>query len=763
MKKTFLKNWRTISISTAIFALAGIIWACSDDDFPYYGHSDFTPEAFVHPKYTPFFFSFATYYDKGYDNSYSYRFEDINLDEWASYLNGLNLKRTELKYLLYDASLKEIKKISDGDIDKNRLPTALKTSTLFSQKNNPKIKAFLTYLQIAKVAENYANAPEETSWYYEDKPKPIFDMKDYKYLEGKLKTQLDQAKDEFIRKRYWFQLVRYYYFDQQLDKSTALFNSIQAEMTKDVMYYRTMAYAAGSYYKQKNFSQANYLYSLVYEQCDNLKTVAHYSFHPQDEKDWKATLAFAQNVEEKITLWQMLGVFYEDEKRSIKEIYQLNPRSEKLDLLLVRAINKLEQTQNAISNRSGYELNIDKSGISLLLKLIQNDIQISKTFNPFLWYCAESYLLMMNGSFDEANQVLNKTNQYSANNDLQKWQLRLLKLVNTVAGAKVIDSNFENNILADLEWLQQFNHKDESIFRYEDALLFIRQNLSDKYKNQKDYFKSELFVSDDHFYNDTIKMNQMIDFLSKKNHTNFERLMIHFYPYDLDNLYEQKATIAAYHNHIDKAIAFMKKAPKAASSILRANPFNGFIKDCHDCEFDRFKGKALNKLSFLEKIKEMQEQLNQQKDLYNNSLLLGNAFYNMSHYGNSRVFYESKGGIIEGAHSPLYLQPDYRPLLTSMKQAKDYYNKAFQAASNDEERAKCVYLLAKCERNDWYNQNVYDIMDKYTIGYGYYDTLIPIQAITHFKTLKNQYQNTKYYQEVIRECGYFKKYVKGNF
>ena len=103
-----------------------------------------------------------------------------------------------------------------------------------------------------------------------------------------------------------------------------------------------MAYAAGAYYKLKNYSKANYYYSKVYDGCNALKTVAHYSFHPQEENDWKATLALCANNEEKITLWQMLGVFYSDETRAMKEIYQLNPHSEKLNLLLTRAINKEE-------------------------------------------------------------------------------------------------------------------------------------------------------------------------------------------------------------------------------------------------------------------------------------------------------------------------------------------------------------------------------------------------------------------------------------
>ena len=209
------------------------------------------------------------------------------------------------------------------------------------QKRDKKTIAFLDYLSLAKKAEVFAVNNLEYEWDYESKKKnPYYSAKP---LNGKMQQGYVQANDPFLKQRYWFQLERSYFFNDSAQKAIRFFESSEKGFPKNELYYRTMAYAAGAYYKLKNYTKANYYYSKVYDGANALKTVAHYSFHPQEETDWKATLALCANNEEKITLWQMLGVFYEDQPRAIQEIYALNPRSEKLNLLLTRAVNEIEE------------------------------------------------------------------------------------------------------------------------------------------------------------------------------------------------------------------------------------------------------------------------------------------------------------------------------------------------------------------------------------------------------------------------------------
>ena len=79
---------------------------------------------------------------------------------------------------------------------------------------------------------------------------------------------------------------------------------------------------------------------------------------------------------------------------------------------------------------------------------------------------------------------------------------------------------------------------------------------------------------------------------------------------------------------------------------------------------------------------------------------------------------------------------------------------ALEKATDDEQRAKCHYLLAKCDRNEWYNRNYYNNPEN---EYKYDE-----QVYTNLKVFDglSQYSQTKYYQEVLRECGYFRTYLK---
>ncbi|MEO8853832.1 MAG: hypothetical protein ABI359_08635, partial [Ginsengibacter sp.] len=83
-----------------------------------------------------------------------------------------------------------------------------------------------------------------------------------------------------------------------------------------------------------------------------------------------------------------------------------------------------------------------------------------------------------------------------------------------------------------------------------------------------------------------------------------------------------------------------------------------------------------------------------------------------------------------------------------------YYRLALKAAKDDEQKARCHYMLAKCERNEWYNRYYYNNgTNEYNDNF-----MIPISAITEFQLLK-KYPNTQFYKEAIKECGYFDKYA----
>ena len=65
------------------------------------------------------------------------------------------------------------------------------------------------------------------------------------------------------------------------------------------------------------------------------------------------------------------------------------------------------------------------------------------------------------------------------------------------------------------------------------------------------------------------------------------------------------------------------------------------------------------------------------------------------------------------------------------------------------------HMLAKVERNNFYS-STYFMPNEYFYPYG---DFVSFKKWKGFEELKNTYSDTKYYQDVIAECGYFRKYL----
>jgi hypothetical protein len=316
-----------------------------------------------------------------------------------------------------------------------------------------------------------------------------------------------------------------------------------------------------------------------------------------------------------------------------------------------------------------------------------------------------------------------------------------------------VDDKFEKDILDDVEWLRTCHEIAPESFRYTYAFETIKRQLAKKYGQQKLLVKSECYVSKPEFYTQDKNVIELETFLLKKNKTPYKELCKNLYQNTLDDLYEFQAIKMAFADKIDEAISLMEKSGEKAKKGLLGNPFNGRINDCHDCDHEQYKGVPYTKLTLLQKMKEMKANILAGKDIYNNSMLLGNAFYNISHYGNARLLYE--GAILGEAHySPEAIDSVFRSFLIDMKISTTYYLKALSTATNREQRAKCYYLLAKCERNEWYNITLFNKNDYY-----FGEAMVDIRSIDNFDSLR-QYSDTRYYQDVLKECGYFRTYLK---
>jgi hypothetical protein len=134
--------------------------------------------------------------------------------------------------------------------------------------------------------------------------------------------------------------------------------------------------------------------------------------------------------------------------------------------------------------------------------------------------------------------------------------------------------------------------------------------------------------------------------------------------------------------------------------------------------------------------------------------LLANAYYNITHYGNARLFYQTDITGYESYRANA-ISKIFQDRFTAQDIAEKCYLQAKSYAQTKEQLARCTFMAGKCERNEYYN-------DRYREEKEYSSEEYVFPGGKYFAELKQKFADTQYYKEVLRECGYFREYLKSN-
>lgn len=742
----FLKYSALIISVISVFSISG-----GGDDESYWVkyNSTFTPEAFVDDKsYEPLFYTNDMFY--GYDNylqDHSTRFVENQVNEWNSYL-GNEISKEELKLIIGTDSLNNVVTKVCAAIKNNKANSSSKKYNLENIKN----KQFFVFINLAKSLENATNF-----W-------PDWDYKTDTYSQStKIKTSevkkiektFNQTTDSFLKEKYWFLTMKAYFYSENQNNAIAFFNTTSSTIEKGISYYRAFSYVAGINYTQNKIALSNYQYAVVFENCPMLRKEAILNFKPQETKDFNESLKMVKNNEEKAALWALYG-YYADPVEAISKIYAIDAKNKHLSYLLTRAVNIEENNLN----ETQYKKYTQKSNIKTnkldqkLYKVVTEIATKNNTSNPYMWYIAAGYFETVKENYSKAATYLNEAKKSAPQKSIVQNQIKLFVIFNQVSKTKVMNSVTENELLPNLVWLYEYDKKitkayenysdttleEETKLRSDFLVNWTRSYISNLYKKQNNDVMAELFSREDNYYAIEERLEKMQTYFIENKNTAWDKLSQSLYSLTLDDIYEYKGIMFAYKNQIDKAIVELKKCNKKQEFLL-GNPFNGKIKDCNDCDHSAFQRSKYTKLTFLEKVKEIQNNVANDVEIFSGNILLGNAFYNMSQYGNARFFYDNP--IIDQYGN--YIDKEYNDILMSNSHAEYYYQKALITAQNDEDKAKAIYLLTKIERNNFYLSSQF-------VPYE-----IDFIAFNGYKSLIENYSNTNYYKEVINECGYFRK------
>jgi hypothetical protein len=757
-----------------LIAIAAITMACVFVEENNYPASFFAPEVTHNDRYSRFNVSYhflynyterSTYIDFDFKESNVYDFNNINISEWETYFQN-HVKGDDLKYILYSSRLGEIDTLIFS-LKKPGYPISntLKNNSILKVPDTRAALDFLYYTGFAKRCEVYTTY-ETDDWFDDKATRDAKDPRNDKaaiaaLADGALK-QMANTKSDFVRQRYAFQVLRLYYMSRDFNKCIQFYTA-QKNMLENInnsIIYRVMGYLAGAYYGLKDYSNADYLYSLIYDKYDTMKTAAFFSFHPQEEKDWNQTLALAKNAREKEVLWQMLGI-YNDPLRAMQAIYALDPKSDLMDILLARAVNVQEEIflyQDGEFPDDDNNVAMDNAGIIASDSVYKEQVDFFKmvagknnTAKPYEWDLAAGYLSWASGDAG-FEKYLDKANNESANDSLVQDEVRLIKFLDFVKNGKAGDEKFENKLVDEFKWLREEKHA--RYFREDAAANFVKCNLIHKYESIHDTMKvlclkAELNDSSKGF---VVLLNKIMAFMDKPDKTPFEEFVLGELQYSKADILDMEAVKPFYDYHFKQALAILNKDDNAGRIGGFGDPFVIHINDCHDCDANDPQKVEYTTGSFLERMIALEDSVKSNPvhaaKFY---FLLANGCYNMTYYGNCRAFYATKLTAVgddffsEGKLSDSSEIDNIKGYFDCSK-AEEYYNKAADASKDIEFKAKCAFMAAKCEQNEFYTSGGGASGD---FGGGKY-----------FNLLDSCYSKTKYYHEIIKECGYFKSYLK---
>jgi hypothetical protein len=719
-----------------VVAMTGSVLACAPGSFTVEDQTFFSPEVIGDPSVAPFFAAPDTrFYKQDSMKDSSEVLSAINLDEWEGFFQGA-IPRKAWSELLYKAPISRINALILSLKGRTNVTKSPEDDVFAAFKDRASLVAALYYVGFAKRVEPYAIERKDQDGWNGAKQKRNLSLRQrvISNLIVNGERALGASKLPFLRERYAFQLLRLFYFNGEYDHCVTFFDQHRQDFAVGgAVSWRAMGYAAGARYKAKHYAEANYMYSVIFDRYAPMRVTAAWSFHPQEEADWNRCLSEANTVHEKAVLWCLLGL-QTNSLKPAKEIYALDPQFDLLPLLVVREVNWAELESNVTDDQQAEGTGSNHPGKpelrKELLAFIETASEKGGVAKPWIWELSAGYLLAMSGQRDLADRWLDKAAKDAPEDVGIQRQIRISRLYAMLQSMKAVNDGDEPALAKELAWL-----KGEPGDRTSAFFDWATRRLSALYRKKGDEVKAFCLhdVQEDRFYGDSANIDRLIQFLNKPDKSAFDSFAADRYlPAQRSDLVEVKALNALYAGDYDLSA---KLFSGIKTGVLRADPFEIHVRDNHDRDAAA-KHKDYTKTQFVLRLVDLIGKAGKGgPNAAERYFEAANALYNITWFGNSRVMYET-----EADHF------SRRPRIVDCSRAAAFYKKAMELSTDRELKARACFMLSKCELNSYYIRDPDKKAGDFIAG-------------KYFHVLRDSYGDTKYYQEVIQECGYFKTFI----
>jgi hypothetical protein len=530
---------------------------------------------------------------------------------------------------------------------------------------------------------------------------------------------LKAARDPFIAQRYAFQVMRILFYQRNWKGAVTFFNQNvgKLEAPSVDLGWRAHYYMAGALQRAGDPARAYLESARIHAGYAPLSGQILEEFRPDEDASWQDALKLAKNVREKTMLWRMVGI-RQDGIAAAQEIMKLDPKSNLIALLVVRELAKAESQSYAWDGtpEPSAVAETDKA-YKAIEQLCTKLAATPGVDRPWLHELVLGHIAAKRGNVAAAKQHLQKA--VAARPDEPRVRIQAqASLALALAHDYKIDPKRDDEIAAAMNGL------DKSFTRLDTVDSEVRHTLAAAYAKAGRSVDAEFLASGAATATwDTKFIKQMLARVQQQT-TEFDKFVVGRSPHNTSELTTELAARYAVDGDF-AAAAKTLRAAKLESGKLGTDPFVIHILDCHDCDHETYASAPWTDASVYDKLAALEKAANGKGEAAADAAFqIGNALYNITYYGNARV-------LLGNTH-----QAD-----VTAKASERWYKRAFDQSKNRELKVKAAFMAAKAEQAQ-------ALAAEQTMA------LVPAQP-RWFPVVK-QFKDTKYYKEILRECGVFR-------
>ena len=660
-------------------------------------------------------------------------------------------------------------------------------------------KIYIDFAQICSEAFDYRN--KMNSWdYNEIKQQKTINTE---ALLSKANTLLNNESNEQLKARYYYQIIRILHYSKNWEDAIKLYDSkVKDKLTKNEIYYYIIDQIAGCYYSIKNYQKAAYLFTKVFNKSFDRKKSAFLSYNFCTKKDADGKPFFKGFEDEKDFILITSLRNFSDEIININKFINLDENDQRVELLFMRALNNVERVVWPKNIGVGHEtlpFYDEKNNYKDLLSIVEKQVGNYAVRNKDFWRIASSYLSFINNDIKTAKNELSKVNSFPE-------QKKALSIIYEVFSWNEISSSDEDHIYYILKAIPV--QDDWYMDSENDLRNFILHKIAHTYYKNNQIAKAFLvhnYLEKVNNINSLELLDALENFYLKPNKNNYEQLLIanmdkknNF----TDYINYQKGIYYLYDKKPDLALVFFNKNNSyKAQKPIPNTIFSNNIKECFTCDVNEimddevYKADVFSFINANSTAKDLAINLMELIKLTSNeklwkaklaNYLLANYYYNISNTGYYRGLLTDNTNTGDRIYINYANDKYFSPKITGeeiianksgynlsnisgyekhyfnlSELAMKYYQNVIDLSTDKELNARCMYLMAKCELNHFYN-NGGDNNYKILVNGKWNNYEIELPKSRSFKLLNEKYSDTEFHDMIIKECSYYRHYSNNN-